>query len=157
LFGRPCARPSSTVALASGEDLQSDFCVASPLSRNFLARTSIEALLERREQSRLFERFFDEIDNAGLHRSDRQRNVAMSGHDDHRQRHALLLQHLLDLQSVHARHSNVGQDAAVGEIPGGLQEVDAGFIGLDLVAGVFSMKLTERRTAGSSSTKMGAR
>jgi hypothetical protein len=37
--------------------------------------------------------------------------------------------------TVHARHSNVGQDAAVGEIPGGLQEVDAGFIGLDLVAG----------------------
>jgi len=74
------------------------------------------AYASRGQHDRFLEWFFDEVDRARLHRLNRDGDVAVPGHDNHRQADAALAQRLLDFESAHLGHAHVEQDAAGGKV-----------------------------------------
>jgi hypothetical protein len=105
--GKTLRQAIEDIALARSQRLQADGRIAYPVLGRALAVEAAIAFLERGKERILLERLFDEIDRAALHRPHRQADVAMTGHDDHRQADAFVLKRLLNLETVHSRHSDV--------------------------------------------------
>ena len=79
-----------------------------------LCRAGLSA--QRRPDARnkhlVVKRLFQKIDGAELHGFDRERNIAMAGDDDHRNVDSELLEAPQQVDTAHARHPHVGDDAA---------------------------------------------
>ena len=75
------------------------------------------------DQHVVIDRLFQKIDGAVFQRGPRGRDVSEGGQHHHRQRDVPLIQHRLQVEAVHSRHLQVGQQAAapLGRI--GLQEI----------------------------------
>src|SRR5579864_215237 len=121
------------VAFSPRKRLQANFSVPLAVFGSLLPRKAREPLIERCEESLFFEWLLNEIDGAGLHRLNGKCHVAVARHDDHWQTDALVLQCPLDLETVHPRHANVEEDAALVETGALLEQLDTGFISLDAV------------------------
>jgi CRP-like cAMP-binding protein len=81
-----------------------------------------ECGLDGEKEAVVVERLLDEVDRARLHRADGCRDVALAGHDDHREQDPCGGEPPLELEAVHPRHANVDQDAAALESRCGVQQ-----------------------------------
>ena len=68
--------------------------------------------LDAFEQGVLAQRLLDEIEGAGLHRCNRQRNRAMAGDEYHRDAPAAEIELLLQFEPGHLGHTHIEQQAA---------------------------------------------
>ncbi|MPN18910.1 hypothetical protein SDC9_166275 [bioreactor metagenome] len=86
------------------------------------------------QQGEVFERLFQEVDGAGLHRPHRVGDVAVAGDEDDRQRPAAPRQFVLQRQAVDAGHADVEDETGKVLQPVERQEVERRGIDLDLHA-----------------------
>src|SRR5260370_41216751 len=79
--------------------------------------------MDHSDQMIVLDRPFEEIDSALFHRLDGQRNIAVSGHDQDRERVAVRLQALQKFDAVDAGHANVGDDASKVDAGKGVEKM----------------------------------
>ena len=71
-------------------------------------------LLDRRQQPLVIEGFFQEVNRLSPESLASRADIAVPGHDDHREAGARFKKPLLQCQAVHAGHANVYEQACLG-------------------------------------------
>ena len=106
-------RKMSTISRALGEDrLELVLLLDLLLERAVLAaeRLALLGLAEREDDLVRLERLAHVVVGAGLHRLDREVDVAVRAHDDDRRRVLLGLERREEIEPAHLRHADVGED-----------------------------------------------
>ena len=114
--GQPCAR----LFASSRRNLDRMLC-------------AIECTIDAREKLFGPNRFFEEVEGAGLHRRDRHRRIALAGDHDRGKVATFGLQALQQLDPAHARHDRVDHEASRAVRTVGIEERRAAAIRLDRV------------------------
>ncbi len=112
LVGQPFDQPIQHIALPIGQHIQPRARILRPRARATVGDRHPPRRFDTSKQRRLLERFFYEVARPCLHRRHRHVDVAMAGHDHHRQHDAPRAQLPLHLQSVNVGHPHVQQHAS---------------------------------------------
>ena len=122
--------------------------------RGFASRAGLglsQRDIDHADQAIILERLLEEVDRAQFHGLDSQRDIAVSGHDQHRERAAVRFQALQKFDAVDAGHADIGDHAPKVTLGSASRKCWADSNSVTSKSAASSRKLSESRIASSSS------